>query len=1103
MELSPFAVDVVRSIASAHVVQHAVVLMMRNAVHILHREDLDDHVTLEAEVENVNGQGTEYVTAKVFDSHEVSFYCTCEAGGACSHLGALLLVELGTWEREAGHNPRIAPPRQPGLTRRNRWSPRSKWRQEFDALLPSESPSDFAEACVFIELASATRPSYYGGQHRSSMRLQELQIRPGMRGKRGLWIKGKARWNAVEALGLAPDASDLLQRIHRLYLAAARNEYWYYSNSEWLPLSAVPGNDIWQLLKQLGEVGVPLVSTGKQQRPVRFDTRPITIAGIVQAGDAALQVRAEARLGADAIAYEALAPIGSPAAAIAHIADKAGPSEQITLHPVATAVDALTLRLLNADEPIEVPTSERAAFETDYLPRLQASLQFESPDASVAIPEIRRTSLKLVVNHEGRRTHLDWLWDRPAGFRPDAEREAQILDRLRSAAGANQSILWPAHAPSASDGSAEQPLRIPDPNTLSGTNHVVFLTQVLPRLHDLEGVEVTEQAEPPSYREAETLPVVEVSAEADGDWFDLHVKVQVEGEAVEFADIYTALAREDALFVLPSGTYFSLEGEEFSRLRDILAEARALSDRPNRQPDDQLGDGFRLNRHQVSLWDDLAQLGVVAAREAQWWLTVQSLGEGQRVEAVAVPKGIRAELRDYQLEGMSWLHFLRTSGLGGVLADEMGLGKTLQTIAMMELAREEHPDMPPFLVVAPTSVVGNWARECEKFAPNLRVSTITSMASKRGCALSEATAGAHVVVTSYALFRGEAEEYRGLAWSGLILDEAQQIKNHASHGYRAARALDAPFTLVITGTPLENNLLEFWALVSLAAPGLLGNRQRFTEFYRTPIERDKNSERLALLQRRVQPFLLRRSKDLVAAELPPKQEQTIEVTLHPRHRKLYDVQFQRERQRLLGLIDDVNANRFQIFQSLTLLRQLALDPALVDAGHAPSGKLDALIELLTEAHEEGHRVLVLSQFTRFLGSARDRAEEAGLDWCYLDGSTTDRQQVIDEFRNGNAPVFFVSLKAGGFGLNLVEADYVVLLDPWWNPAVEEQAIDRTHRLGQHRPVFVYRLVAANTIEQKVIALRESKAELFARVLDGGGAMGESTLTANQIRELLE
>jgi SNF2 family DNA or RNA helicase len=443
------------------------------------------------------------------------------------------------------------------------------------------------------------------------------------------------------------------------------------------------------------------------------------------------------------------------------------------------------------------------------------------------------------------------------------------------------------------------------------------------------------------------------------------------------------------------------------------------------------------------------------------------------------------------------------AGLGGVLADDMGLGKTLQALALVCRAKEAGDLTAPVLVVAPTSVVANWAREAARFAPDLAVRTVEATGRKLGVPLAEMVEGADLVVTSYTLLRLGEDDYRELPWSGLVLDEAQFVKNHAAKTYAAARRLPARFKLAITGTPVENDLMDLWSMLSIVAPGLFPSPQRFTEHYRTPIEKGGDADVLAALRRRIRPLMRRRTKEQVAAELPPKQEQVLEVVLNPRHRKVYDTHLQRERRKVLGLVDDLQKNRFTIFRSLTLLRQLALDAALVDEAHAGirSSKADAFLEHLQEVVAEGHRALVFSSFTGFLSTVRERLDAHGLPYAYLDGRTRDRQRVIDQFRSGRAPVFLISLKAGGSGLNLTEADYVFVLDPWWNPAVEAQAVDRAHRIGQDKTVMVYRLVAAGTIEEKVLALQERKRDLFARVLDDDGGALSGALTADDIRGL--
>jgi SNF2 family DNA or RNA helicase len=434
----------------------------------------------------------------------------------------------------------------------------------------------------------------------------------------------------------------------------------------------------------------------------------------------------------------------------------------------------------------------------------------------------------------------------------------------------------------------------------------------------------------------------------------------------------------------------------------------------------------------------------------------------------------------------------------------MGLGKTLQSLALIEHARHAEPGHPPFLIVAPTSVVHNWAAESARFTPGLAVVPVTETTARRGRPLADVIAGADVVVTSYALLRIDCDDYAGQDWSGLILDEAQFAKNHQSRVYQCARRVPAPFKLAITGTPMENNLMELWSLLSITAPGLFPSPGRFRDFYARPIENGRQAELLGQLRRRVRPLMMRRTKELVAPELPAKQEQILEVELTPRHRRIYQTHLQRERQKILGLIGDLNEHRFTILRSLTLLRQLSLHAGLVDSEHlaVPSAKLDALAAQLRDVIGGGHRALVFSQFTGFLRMAAARLDADGVPYCYLDGQTRDRDAVIRQFREDTMPVFLISLRAGGFGLNLTEADYCFLLDPWWNPATEAQAIDRTHRIGQDRNVMVYRLISAGTIEEKVLALQRRKAELFTSVMDTGNAFG-ATLTADDIRALLD
>ncbi|PZU31393.1 MAG: helicase [Actinomyces sp.] len=691
-----------------------------------------------------------------------------------------------------------------------------------------------------------------------------------------------------------------------------------------------------------------------------------------------------------------------------------------------------------------------------------------------------------------------------------------------------------------------------------------LVAQALPALEQVDGVVVEVAGEVPDYHEAEEAPLITTDVAEDDerlDWFSLQVRVRVGDEDVPLDRLMTAVATGAEEVLLDSGRWVSLaDRPEIVRLARLMEEGRDLRDPEARSAGD-----LSVTPFQAGLYAELVRLGVVGEATRRWREGVERLlavaaaaeagddgaGSGAGADGgagpgagaasaldVPVPAGLRAALRPYQLDGYRWLALLQSTGLGGVLADDMGLGKTIQVLAVVQRMMEGRSavvpeESGPVLVVAPTSVVGAWVEQAARFCPDLRVRAVTRTRAKRGEELGEIMADADMVVTSYTIVRLEEEDFTGVDWSWVVLDEAQFVKNRTAVTYKTVRSLRTPSTVAITGTPLENSLMDLWSLLSIAAPGLLPGPDRFAKVYRRPVEHG-DDDALAALRARIRPFLLRRAKEDVAADLPDKSEQILSVELGAGHRRAYDRRLARERQKILGLLEEDTAQaRFTALKSLTILRQMALDPALVetprgDAGavgrraavgrrRRPTAKVEVLLETLRPVVAEGHRALVFSQFTRYLTGVREALEADGMRTAYLDGTTTNRQEVIDAFRAGRADVFLISLKAGGFGLTLTEADYVFLLDPWWNPQAEEQAVDRTHRIGQDKPVMVYRLVSAGTIEEKVMALKEKKAELFDRVVEGsaddvggaggpGGAGGagasRARLTAQEIRELI-
>jgi superfamily II DNA or RNA helicase len=456
----------------------------------------------------------------------------------------------------------------------------------------------------------------------------------------------------------------------------------------------------------------------------------------------------------------------------------------------------------------------------------------------------------------------------------------------------------------------------------------------------------------------------------------------------------------------------------------------------------------------------------------------------------APPLGLRAELRPYQLEGVAWLQNLCTQHVGGILADDMGLGKTLQTIAHIVIEKESGRLDRPALIIAPTSLVMNWQREIRKFAPDLRVLVVHG--SDRASAY-DGIRDADVVITSYPILCRDEEKFAEWSFHLCILDEAQTIKNMKSRAHLSARTVDAEHRLCLSGTPVENHLGELWSLLDFVNPGLLGDELHFNRFYRVPIERLKNEDRLAALRELVAPYILRRNKKDVAKELPKKTEVMRPVELHGSQRELYEsirVAAHAEVRRIIRK-KGLAASTVPILGALTKLRQVCCDPRLVRMSQATkireSAKYTMFFELLEKQLAGGHRVLVFSQFTSMLGLLEAGLRERKVRYAILTGATTDRAEAVDQFERGGAKVFLISLKAGGTGLTLTSADVVIHYDPWWNPAVQAQATDRAYRIGQKKPVMSYQLFAAGSVEERILGLQRSKRHVADAILGQGTA----------------
>jgi len=583
------------------------------------------------------------------------------------------------------------------------------------------------------------------------------------------------------------------------------------------------------------------------------------------------------------------------------------------------------------------------------------------------------------------------------------------------------------------------------------------------------------------------------------DWFDLTVQLKVEDTRLKPDEL--------ALLLKARGKWVRLATHGWRRLEvagNPNQNAEAALDRLGLRAEDMLTTG-KPAKHRLHALQLASEADTFAATDT-------ALADTLRERAAALialptpelPTGLRATLRPYQEEGFHFLTHLAARGFGGILADDMGLGKTVQALAWLLHQSHAHTAAgatKPFraLVICPKSVMHGWLTETERFAPELTAEAFTPLLSFATRMPGPADRGA-ILVVNYAQLRLNTDWFQRHAWDAVILDEAQFIKNPTSQTAAIARAIPAAHRVALTGTPIENRLLDLWSLFAFAQPGLLGSQAGFRRQY--PIE-DPTAP--ARLRRRVRHFMLRRTKAQVAPELPPRTEDIILVDLDGEQRALYDAELKRARAQLLGIetARALDAVRFNVLASLLRLRQICCHPALVSGAHSemPSAKLDALLERLEELRDEGQQVLVFSQFVSLLELIEPRLKEAGIGYLMLTGATENRGELVDQFQSDKTKtVFLLSLKAAGSGLNLTAASYVILCDPWWNPAVEAQAIDRTHRIGQTQPVVAYRLVAADTVEQKILAMQKDKAALANAVVQEESLA--SVLDLDSLRQIL-
>ncbi|QDS91836.1 ATP-dependent helicase HepA [Roseimaritima multifibrata] len=578
-----------------------------------------------------------------------------------------------------------------------------------------------------------------------------------------------------------------------------------------------------------------------------------------------------------------------------------------------------------------------------------------------------------------------------------------------------------------------------------------------------------------------------VSVESGQDWFDLNASADFDGQSASLPELLAALKKGQDFVVLDDGSHGMLPEEWLSKFvgYDKTGEVDE--------------DSIRFGKNQALLLDALLsdQEDVCFDRAFQAWC--DKLNSFSGIGPAAAPEGFQGELREYQQLGLGWFHFLQDFCLGGCLADDMGLGKTIQVLAMLEERRASGNAASPSLIVVPRSLIVNWLEEAKKFAPQLRVLDYTGTDR---ASLADQFKDADAIVTTYGTLRNDIVDLREHPFDYMILDEAQAIKNPQSQASKACRLVRSEHRLAMTGTPVENHLGDLWSIFEFLNPGMLGHTVGSVF---ANVDSD-DSERLAHVASSLRPFILRRTKEQVLTELPEKTEQTLYCDMEPKQRKLYKELRDHYRDRLASKIkqDGLAKSKIQVLEALLRLRQTACDPRLVNPESPIKGaKIARLMEQLEEVVSEGHKALVFSQFTSLLSLVRQEIDQRGWTYEYLDGKTQKRGDRVKHFQeDADCPLFLISLKAGGHGLNLTAADYVFILDPWWNPAVEAQAIDRAHRMGQTKPVVAYRMICRETVEEKIVDLQTSKKKLADAIISQQKSL-VSDLTSDDLRMLFE
>ncbi len=754
--------------------------------------------------------------------------------------------------------------------------------------------------------------------------------------------------------------------------------------------------------------------------------------------------------------------------------------------------------------PIQVSTEEISSFRRNSFPKIVSSFPIDNPLGNIR--EITAEPIpRLYLIDSGKRSLLCELrfgydsWEIPcthtndtqlAAADPDTWNLIKVCRNFEKETEAFQLLSGTDYGLKKTSGSYPY-------GTFTLRSHVspyTFLTNTIPLLSK-KGFEIYGEENLKNVRINHAAPHLAISIKSNMDWFDLDGTIQFGDQEISLSTLRRALKQDKRYIKLADGSIGQIPEKWIEKFNLLFSSSHAADE------------NLKITKFQIPVLDSLDEEITYSDYPAELKAEKEKLRHFSEIEKQDLPHGLKGILRPYQTHGYDWLHFLKNYGFGGILADDMGLGKTAQILTFLlslkERAESNHQPHPITLLIIPKSLIENWQNESEKFTPDLKIlSNVGFLRTKETTQFTDYD----IILTTYGTMLKDAKILKEFHFNQIILDESQAIKNPLAKSSKAVRHFKADSRFVMTGTPIENNTLELWSQFDFINPGLLGNLDTFRKEYASPIEIHHDEAKAESLRKLVYPFILRRTKKQAAPELPPKTERIIYLDMDPAQEALYKKTSARYRNEIISAIAQkgMNGARFKIIEGLLRLRQIAIHPALVEPNStASSPKLDYLMEAAETLENESHKTLIFSQFVQTLHIVQNEMDERKINYAYLDGNTRNREAAINSFQTDPAIQFFlISIKAGGVGLNLTAADYVIHLDPWWNPAVEMQADDRAYRIGQDKPVFVYKLIMRKTVEEKILKLQESKRKLVDTLITSDAAFLKA-LTPDDINSLFE